>query len=96
VPMSQQWTISMQRVLPGKWMVEAAYTANKANNLAASGFDYNQTGPGIQLARAGAAGPGAEPIRRHRDGIPGSATISRSQSLKPYPYYTAVRHACRT
>jgi hypothetical protein len=45
VPMSQQWTVSLQRVLPGKWMVDAAYTANKANNLAASGYDYNQLDP---------------------------------------------------
>ncbi|MGC4048559.1 MAG: carboxypeptidase regulatory-like domain-containing protein, partial [Paludibaculum sp.] len=45
IPMSQQWTISLQQQLPGKWMVDASYTANKGTNYYASAYDYNQLDP---------------------------------------------------
>ena len=90
VPMSQQWTVSMQRVLPGKWMVDAAYTANKANNLAASGYDYNQLDPQYNSLGLALQDQVPNPYAGVVPGSLGGATISRSQSLKPYPYYTAV------
>lgn len=32
----------MQRQFPGQWVVEADYSANKANHLVAGGYNYNQ------------------------------------------------------
>jgi hypothetical protein len=90
VPMSQQWTVSLQRVLPGKWMVDAAYTANKTNNLAASGYDYNQLDPQYNSLGLALQDQVANPYAGVVPGSLGGATISRSQALKPYPYYTAV------
>ena len=90
VPMSQQWTISMQRMLPGKWMVDAAYTANKTNNLAASSFDYNQLDPQYNALGLALQDQVPNPYAGIVTGSLGGATISRSQALKPYPYYTAV------
>jgi hypothetical protein len=90
VPMSQQWTVSLQRVLPGRWMVDAAYTANKANNLAASGYDYNQLDPQYNSLGLALQDQVPNPYAGLVPGSLGGPTISRSQSLKPYPYYTAV------
>ena len=90
VPMSQQWTISVQRMLPGKWMVDAAYTANKTNNLGASSFDYNQLDPQYNALGLALQDQVPNPYAGIVTGSLGGATISRSQSLKPYPYYTAV------
>jgi hypothetical protein len=87
IPMSQQWTVSLQRVLPGKWMVDAAYTANKANNLAASGYDYNQLDPQYNSLGLALQDQVPNPYAGVVPGSLGGATISRSQSLKPYTYY---------
>lgn len=90
VPMSQQWTLSVQRMLPGKWMIDAAYSANKNNNLAASGFDYNQLDPQYNSLGLALQDQVRNPYAGLIPGSLGGATISRSQSLKPYPYYTGV------
>lgn len=90
VPMSQQWTISIQRALPGKWLVDAAYSANKANNLAASSYDFNQLDPQYNSLGLALQDQVPNPYAGIVTGSLGGATISRSQSLKPYPYYSAV------
>jgi hypothetical protein len=90
VPMSQQWTLSVQRMLPGKWLLDVAYSANRANNLAASSFDYNQLDPKYNSLGLGLQDQVPNPYLGLIPGSLGGATISRSQSLKPFPYYTAV------
>ena len=90
VPMSQQWTLSLQRMLPGKWMVDAAYSANKAAHLAASSYDYNQLDPQYNTLGNALQDQVANPYTGIVSGSLGGATISRSQSLKPFPYYSGV------
>ncbi|MBI4889246.1 MAG: hypothetical protein HY821_01395, partial [Acidobacteria bacterium] len=90
VPMSQQWTLSLQRQLPGRWMFDASYSANKATHLAASPYDYNQLDPKNNSLGLALQDQVPNPYAGVVSGALGGATISRSQSLKPFPYYTSV------
>ena len=42
-PMSQQWDLSVQRQLPGRWVVEASYSGNHGTHLVAGGYNLNQS-----------------------------------------------------
>ncbi|HYI97029.1 MAG TPA: carboxypeptidase regulatory-like domain-containing protein [Bryobacteraceae bacterium] len=90
VPMSQQWSMSVQQQLPGSWMIDATYSANKTNNLAASAYDYNQLDPQYQSLGLQLQDQVPNPYAGRVPGALGGATISRSQSLRPFPYYTTV------
>jgi len=90
IPMSQQWSLSLQRQFPGQWVVEAAYSANKANHLVAGGYNYNQLD--LEYLSLGLALQNQVP-NPYAGKVPGSlggATISRQQSLLLYPYYTSI------
>ncbi len=91
VPKSQQWSVSLQKQLPGQWLVELAYTGNHADHLIAGGYDLNQLTP-AQYATYGNALQGlvANPYAGLVPGSLGAATITLAQSLKQFPYYTAV------
>jgi hypothetical protein len=89
-PMSQQWAFSLQRQLPGNWVVEVTYTGNHGTHLVSGGYDLNQLSP-EQYLQYGTALQNAVP--NPYAGIPGSlggATITRQQSLAAFPYYTSV------
>lgn len=90
VPMSQQWTASIQRQLPGQVLIDAAYSANRGTNLVANGYDYNQLDPRYQSLGLALQDQVANPYRGLVPGALGGATISRAQSLRPFPYYTGV------
>lgn len=90
VPMSQQWTLSVQRQLPGQILVDVAYSANRGANLVANGYDYNQLDPQFQSLGLDLQTQVPNPYRGLVPGALGGATISRAQSLRPYPYYTGV------
>ncbi|MBI4904585.1 MAG: TonB-dependent receptor [Acidobacteria bacterium] len=90
VPMSQQWTVSVQRQLPGRVLLDAAYSANRGANLIAGGFDYNQLDPQYNSLGLALQDQVANPYSGRVPGTLGGATISRSQSLRPFPYYSAV------
>lgn len=90
VPMSQQWTVSLQRQLPGQWLVDAAYSANQGSNFVANGYDFNQLDPQYQSLGLSLQDQVANPYAGMVPGALGGATISRSQSLRHFPYYTSV------
>jgi hypothetical protein len=90
VPMSQQWSLSVQRQLRGRWVVEAAYSANQASHLVSGGYDFNQLDPQHLVLGLGLQNQVPNPYAGRVPGSLGAATISRSQSLRPYPYYTGV------
>jgi hypothetical protein len=89
-PMSQQWSLSMQKQLPGQWVIDAAYSANKAAHLIAGGYDYNQLDPQYLSLGLSLQDQVANPYAGRVTGTYGGATIARSQLLKPYPYYSSV------
>jgi hypothetical protein len=89
-PMSQQWTVSVQQRLPGGWLLETAYSANRGTRLWSGSFDLNQLDNsylGLGLALQDQV---PNPYAGRVPGSLGNPTIARSQLLKPYPYYTAV------
>ncbi|MDZ4803025.1 MAG: TonB-dependent receptor [Bryobacteraceae bacterium] len=89
-PRSQQWTMSIQQQLPGRWLIDAAYSANKGTHLPASGYDYNQLDPQYNSLGLALQDQVPNPNAGRVAGALGGATISRSQSLRPFPYYTSV------
>jgi len=89
-PMSQQWDFSVQKELPGNWVVEVSYSANHGTHLVAGSYDMNQL-PDQDLS-LGLALTNSVP-NPYAGMVPGSlggATISEAQLLKPYPYYSSI------
>ena len=80
----------MQKQLPGQWVVDAAYSANKADHLIAGGYDFNQLDPQYLSQGLSLQDQVANPYAGKVTGAYGGATIARSQLLKPYPYYSGV------
>ncbi len=89
-PFTQQWNFSLQHQLPGRWLVEAAYSGNKGNNFITGSYDFNQLDPQyLSLGRA-LMDNVRNPYAGLVPGALGAATITRSQSLLPFPYYSSV------
>jgi hypothetical protein len=90
-PKSQQWNLSLQRQLPGQWVVEAVYSGNHSNHLLAGGYDLNQLTPAQYATYQNALqGTVNNPYAGIVPGSLGASTITLSQSLKQFPYYTNV------
>jgi len=99
--MVQRWEVSLQRELPGRWLVEGAYIGNTGSKLTV-GVDanpiprqYQSTSPVRDQALINFLdAPVTNPFR----GVAGyegtnlytAAVISRSQLLRPYPQYTGL------
>jgi hypothetical protein len=81
MPMSQQFSLSLQQQFAGNWLVEASYAGNLGRGFTAGSYDWNQLALQQQVPN---------PYAGLVPGALGNATISREQSLKPFPYYNAV------
>ncbi len=89
---TQQWNLSVQRELPGGWLVEAGYAGNKGTRLPIS-LQFNQLDPRYQAL-------GADLNRQVNNPFFGlvptgqlsTATVAQSVLLRPYPQYTSVSH----
>ena len=90
-PMSQQWNLSLQKQLPGKWVVEVTYTANHSTHLPSGNYDLNQLTPQqYQTLGTSLQNPVANPYAGIVPGSLGGSTITLQQSLAAFPYYTSV------
>jgi len=90
-PMSQQWDLSVQRELPGHWVVEATYTGNHGTHLVAGGYNLNQLAA-QQYATLGTTLQNLVP-NPYAGIVPGSlgaASITMLQSLYAYPYQSSI------
>ena len=90
-PMSQQWDFSLQRQLPGNWVVELAYSGNHGTHLVSGNYNLNQLTP-QQYQSLGATLQNTVP-NPYAGIVPGSlgaARITLQQSLYAFPYYTTV------
>jgi outer membrane receptor protein involved in Fe transport len=90
VPMSQQWTASLQHQLPGGWLIDVGYSANHGTKLVAAGYDFAQLDLAHWALGLRLQDRVANPYAGIVPGALGAATLTRSQLLKPYPYYTSV------
>ena len=91
-PMSQQWNLAIGRELPGRTVVQIAYAGNRGTHLVQNTFPLNHL-PSSAYALGTAL---QNQVPNPYFGIVpsttslGKATISRAQSLLPYPYYTTI------
>ncbi len=90
VPMSQQWNISVQKTLPGSWVVDLAYSGNHVTNSPAGNYNLDQLDPQYLSLGNALQNPVPNPYAGIVPGSLGSATITKQQSLLPFPYYTSV------
>jgi hypothetical protein len=94
-PYSQRWSMGLQRILPGSWLMDASYVGNRGVRLPVT-RSLNET-PAEYLSRSplrdqaaidylSAAFPnpfrGTDPIY--------GATMSRAGLLRPYPHFGSV------
>jgi hypothetical protein len=92
-PMSQQWNLSAQQQMPGGFLLEIAYSANRGTHLLAGDYDLNQADPekvrefGLQ-GRLNNQVP--NPFAGKVPGPFGGATITQLQALRPLPYVGAI------
>lgn len=89
-PRSQQWTLSLQHQLPGNWLVDVGYAGNRGVHFPAGGYDYNQLDPQNLSLGLALQQQVPNPYAGKVPGALGSATITRQQSLRPYPYYNSI------
>jgi outer membrane receptor protein involved in Fe transport len=90
LPSVQQWTVALQRELPWGWMIDAAYVGNHGTHLTAGAYDLNQLDPSYQSLGLALQAPVPNPYAGLVSGPLGGTTITRAQSLLPYPYYTSI------
>lgn len=79
-PYVQQWSLDVQKELPGHWIVQAGYYGSKGTHLFGQ-VDINQVYPGLAVA-AGLQDPNA-PITR-------GASSNRLNLIRPYRGYNAI------
>ncbi|MBS1801365.1 MAG: carboxypeptidase regulatory-like domain-containing protein [Acidobacteria bacterium] len=94
-PQAQQYTLSVERQLPHDVVLQVAYVGNHGIHLPAgpfSGYNINVLNPSYfslgtnALAKTSVPNPYAGIV----PGSLGAATITKQQSLLPYPYYSSV------
>lgn len=85
-PMSQQWDLSLQQQLPGGFVVDFTYSGNKGSHFISGGYDLNQLDPQYLALGTALSVQVPNPYAGRVPGNFGTPTISRLQSLRPYPY----------
>ena len=97
---TQRWELSVQRELPGNWLVEASYIGNRAYDLTTSTNILN-TIPRQYLSTSRVRDDvtinflsANLPNNPFRNLIPGQglngSTVARSQLLRPFPQFTSI------
>ncbi len=89
VPMSQQWTASLQQQVKG-WLFDLGYSGNHATNLLAGSYTLNEIPLDSWSLGNGLQDRVTNPFAGQVPGALGAATITRQTLLRPYPYYTSV------
>lgn len=87
---NEQWNFNIQRELSGNLLIEAGYAGNRGVHLPI-GIDFNQLNPIYQSLGAGLSTQVANPYYGQvTTGALSTATVARSQLLRPYPQYSSV------
>ncbi len=90
IPRIQQFTLSLQQQMWKSWLFEASYAGNLGRGLTAGSYDLNQLDPQFLSLGQGLTQQVPNPNAGLFPGALGGATISREQSLRPFPQYTGV------
>jgi hypothetical protein len=89
-PYLQQWNLTVQRELPGQWVVSASYAGNRGVKLFGSNYDLNQLDPVHFSQGLALQDRVANPFQGQVAGSLGAATVPRSQVLRPFSDYLTV------
>jgi hypothetical protein len=89
-PMAQQWNFSLQQQLPGRWLADVTYSGNRGTHFLGADYDYNELDPQFYSLGRALQSPTPNPYAGRVSGALGAATITREQSMLPFPYYAGV------
>jgi len=93
-PMSQQFSASVQHQLPGRVLLDVSYSANQGSHFTAGtvngGYNMNQLDNQYLPLGFSLQDQVPNPNAGKVPGALGNATITREQSLLPYPHYQAI------
>jgi hypothetical protein len=89
-PLSNQFSASVQHQLPGRVLVDVSYSGNIGSHFTSGGWNLNQLdnqylGLGLALQQQV-----PNPYAGRVPGALGNATITRQQSLLPFPYFQTI------
>ncbi len=90
IPRIQQFTISLQQQVWKSWLFEASYAGNLGRGLTAGSYDLNQLDPAFLSLGQSLTQQVPNPNAGRVPGALGNATITREQSLRPFPHYTGI------
>lgn len=88
-PYSQQANLMVQYLVKG-FLIETGYSGNRGVKLRGTSYDYNQMDPQYLSLGSALLSQVPNPYAGRVPGAYGGATISRQQSLRPFPYYDAI------
>ncbi len=89
-PLSQQWNASIQKQILGGWVIDIAYTGNHGTHLVAGSYNLDMLASQYLSLGNALQNTVPNPYAGIVTGSLGGATITKQQSLLPYPYYTSV------
>lgn len=90
-PYVQQWNLTIQRELWGKFVLAATYAGNRGVHLFGGNYDLNQLDPTFFSLGLALQDQVPNPyFGQITTGALAGRTISRSQSLRPYPDYLNI------
>ncbi|MGH9671615.1 MAG: carboxypeptidase regulatory-like domain-containing protein [Bryobacteraceae bacterium] len=94
-PYLQQWNFTLQRALPGNWVISASYAGNKGTKLFGANHDLNQLDPQFFDRQLQLQDQVANPFfGQIVSGALSGRTVARSRLLAPFPdYLSIVTHA---
>jgi hypothetical protein len=89
-PLSQQFSASLQHQLPGKVLVDVSYTANQGSHFTSGSYNMNQLDNQYLSLGLALQDQVPNPNAGKVPGALGNATITREQSLLPFPHYQGI------
>jgi len=90
-PMSNQMSASLQHQLPGRVLVDVSYSGNIGSHFTSQGYNLNQLDNRFLSQGLALQQQVPNPFAGRVPGALGGATISRQQSLLPFPYYQTIQ-----
>ncbi|MBM3753777.1 MAG: TonB-dependent receptor [Acidobacteria bacterium] len=89
-PMSNQFSASLQHQLPSRILVDVSYSGNLGSHFTSGGWNLNQLDNRHLELGLGLQQQVPNPFAGRVPGALGNATITRQQSLLPFPYYQGI------
>lgn len=89
-PMSNQFSASLQHQLPSRVLIDVSYSGNLGSHFTSQGWNLNQLDNRYLELGLGLQQQVPNPFAGRVPGALGATTITRQQSLLPFPYYQGI------